>query len=54
VSPLWLIFETSMRAPASTFSLGLARQIAFPDSSPRSSSTLTWAAGRGMATLFSK
>jgi hypothetical protein len=40
--------ETSIRAPASTVSFGVARQTALPAASPRSSSTLAWA-GVGVA-----
>ncbi|MND96752.1 hypothetical protein D3C80_890540 [compost metagenome] len=49
-SPDWLMVEDSSRRPLSSVHLGLMRQVALPNSSPRVSSTLTEAEGRGTAT----
>ncbi|MNN96990.1 hypothetical protein D3C81_2160650 [compost metagenome] len=49
-SPDWLMVEDSSRRPLSSVHLGLMRQVALPNSSPRVSSTLTEAEGRGTST----
>ncbi|MNR27277.1 hypothetical protein D3C85_1445430 [compost metagenome] len=49
-SPDWLMVEPSMRRPLSTVRLSRTRQVPRPNTSPRVSSTLTEAEGRGTGT----
>ncbi len=46
-SPDWLMVEVSSRSPVSSTKLGRSRQVALPKASPRVSSTVTEADGRG-------